>query len=196
MADLYVESSVTAPGQEYRSRERFLQRLTEDIRRPGFDMMVAEATVAAEAPALVGCIFGYPVGRDGSWWQGLDGEFPQDIEQLTASGHVFAITEIVVHPHEQHRGLAGRLQERLLAEHQASLGVTRVDQTDDAGQAAFRSWGWQDIGQIRDSLGSAVQRVLMLPLGERSAAVPDGLAHNADTEPPREADAPDPGMRR
>ncbi|WP_406505627.1 hypothetical protein [Streptomyces sp. NBC_00212] len=48
-----------------------------------------------------------PVRRDGTWWRGFHGPLPQRIEQLTASGHVFAITEIVVHPHE----MAGRQED-------------------------------------------------------------------------------------
>ncbi|GHG47773.1 hypothetical protein GCM10018779_05340 [Streptomyces griseocarneus] len=195
LADLYVESADTQPGEEYRSRVSFLRRLADDVRRPGFDMMIAEATQAGQAPALVGCAFGFPVRRDGFWWQGFSGALPQDVEQLTASGRVFAISEIVVHPHERDRGLAGHLQERLLTSHQASLGATLVDQADRVSRAAFRSWGWQDIGEFRWPPGPTVLRVLVLPLGERSAAKPDGPVHNADTEPPRGADAKDPEMR-
>ncbi|GAA3083461.1 hypothetical protein GCM10020000_82020 [Streptomyces olivoverticillatus] len=158
-------------------------------------MVIAEATVAAEAPVLVGCAFGFPVRRDGAWWQGFSGMLPQDVEQLTASGHVFAITEIVVHPHERNRGLAGHLQERLLTNHQASLGATLVDQADRAACAAFQSWGWRDIGAFQWPSGPTVLRVLVLPVGERSVAKPDGLAHNAGTERPCEADGVDPGMR-
>ncbi|MFF3456734.1 hypothetical protein ACFYXH_20840 [Streptomyces sp. NPDC002730] len=178
LADLYVESTDTAAGEEYRNRQAFLRRLTDDVRRPGFAMLIAETTT------LAGCAFGFPVRRDGSWWRGFDGTLPQSIEQLTASGHVFAITEIVVHPHEQDRDLARRLQERLLADHQASLGATLVDQADRATYAAFQSWGWQEIGEVRRPPGPAVTRALVLALGERTAATPDGLAHNARTQRP------------
>jgi hypothetical protein len=99
LADLYVESTSTASGDEYRGREDFLARLAADVRQPGFSMLVAETA------ALAGCAFGFPVGRDGSWWQGFRGPLPQNLEQLTASGHVFAVTAIVVHPHERSRGL-------------------------------------------------------------------------------------------
>ncbi|WP_370417663.1 hypothetical protein AB8O64_02690 [Streptomyces sp. QH1-20] len=109
--------------------------------------------------------------------------------------HVFAITEILVHPHERDRGLAGHLQERLLTSRQASLGATLMAQADRVACAAFRSWGWQDIGEIRRQPGRTVLRVLVLPLGERGVAKPDGLAHNADTERPRGADGVDPGVR-
>jgi hypothetical protein len=178
LADLYVESRVTTPGWEYRCRQDFLRRLARDVRQPGFAMLVANAS------ALAGCAFGFPVGRDGSWWQGFHGTLPQYIEQLTASGHVFAITEIVVHPYERHRDLAGRLQEGLLAYHQASLGATLVDQIDRSALADIRARGWQEIGEVRRSPGTTVLRALVLPLGERTANEFDGLAHNPRTQRP------------
>ncbi|MEV7340680.1 hypothetical protein [Streptomyces sp. NPDC093544] len=180
LADLYVESSETRAGAEFRGREDFLQRLADGVQLPGFDMLVAEAR------ALTGCVFGYPVPRDGSWWEGFDGPLPHNLEQLTASGHVFAILETLVHPHEHARGLARRLQERLLDDHQASLGATLADPSDRTARAAFENWGWQEVGRIHrpSTPGPAVLRVLVLPLGERSAAHPDGLAHNDRTQRP------------
>ncbi|CAL9480733.1 hypothetical protein SUDANB106_03059 [Streptomyces sp. enrichment culture] len=186
MADLYVESSRAQAGEEYRGREAFLRRLTGDIRRPGFALLIAED------PALAGCAYGFPVQREGTWWRGFDGPLTQSVEQLTASGHVFAITEIVVHPHTDDRGLARRLQQRLLAGQHVSLGATLVDQADSAVLDAFLSWGWQDIGVIRRPSAPAVLRpsdpvrlrALVLPLGPRAAARPDGLAHESRTQRP------------
>ncbi|GAA3799522.1 hypothetical protein GCM10022403_036960 [Streptomyces coacervatus] len=117
---------------------------------------------------------------------------PQSVEQLTVSGHVFAITEIVVHPHTDDQDLARRLQQRLLADHHASLGATLVDQADALACDTFLTWGWQDIGAIRrPSDPTAVRRsapvllrALVLPLGQRSAAHPDGLAHENRTQRP------------
>lgn len=178
LADLYVESTRTASGSEYRGRQDFLDRLAGDVRQPGFSMLVAETT------ALAGCAFGFPVGRDGSWWQGFQGPLPHHLEQLTASGHVFAVTAVVVHPHERDRGLTGRLQERLLADHHASLGVTLLDQDDDGAYSAFLSWGWQQTGQVHRSPGPAVLRALTLVLGGGNQPQPDGLAHDARTQRP------------
>lgn len=89
---------------------------------------------------------------------GFDGALPQSVEQLTASGHVFAVTEIVVHHHTDDQGLARRLQERLVADHHASLGATLVDEADAVARDAFLSWGWQDIGAIRRPTDPAVLR--------------------------------------
>ncbi|WP_240634403.1 MULTISPECIES: hypothetical protein [Streptomyces] len=178
LADLYVESSTTEPGEEFSGRQEFLSRLERDVQLPGFDMLVAEAQ------SLTGCVFGFPVPRDGSWWEGFDGPMPQNLEQLTASGHVFAILETVVHPHQHAHGLARRLQERLLADHQSSLGVTLVDQSARSACAAFKDWGWQEAGQIHRLPGPTALRVLVLPLGERTEDHPDGLAHNDRTQRP------------
>ena len=178
LTDLHVESYDTTAGQEFNGREEFLGRLAEDVQQPGFSMLIAEATT------LVGCAYGYPVARDGSWWQGFDGELPQNIEQLTASGHVFAVAGMVVHPHERHLGLADRLQDHLLANNPASLAVTQLDQADDGGLVVFRAWGWQEIGEVRRPADQAVLRALVLPLGDRTHAAPDGLAHNARTQRP------------
>ncbi|MFI6495074.1 hypothetical protein ACIBK0_48270, partial [Streptomyces sp. NPDC050564] len=92
LADLYVDSRETSPREEYRppGRQDFLNRLTGDIRRPGFAMVIAEAD------GLVGCAYGFPVRSDGFWWLGFDGALPRSIEQLTESGGVFAITDILV----------------------------------------------------------------------------------------------------
>ncbi|MBO0515376.1 hypothetical protein J0695_26805 [Streptomyces beijiangensis] len=140
--------------------------------------------LVAEAETLSGCVYGFPVQRDGSWWEGFDGPLPQNIEQLTASGHVFAIKETLVHPHDHPRELARRLQEQLLGDHEASLGAALVEGSGRKAAAALRSWGWQEVGRIDRPAGPAGLRVLVLPLGERSAAHPDGLAHNDQTQRP------------
>ncbi|MBB5105642.1 hypothetical protein [Streptomyces spectabilis] len=182
LADLYVESCVTDPGKEYRSpsREDFLNRLTGDTRRPGFAMVIAETD------GLVGCAFGFPVRGDGFWWIGFEGALSRSIEQLTESSSVFAITNILVRPHPQVLGqdVARRLQERVLTDHQASLGTTLVDQADRRALEAHRSWGWQDIGEIWRPTGHTMFRVLVLPLGERAVARLEGLTHHAWTRWP------------
>ncbi|WP_369243699.1 hypothetical protein [Streptomyces sp. R41] len=180
LADLYVDSRDMSARDEYRSRQDFLNCLTAEIRRPGFAMVIAETD------GLVGCAFGFPVRSDGFWWLGFDGALPRSIEQLTESGSVFAITDILVRPHpqDQDRDVACQLQERLLTDHQASLGVTLVDQADHPTLASLRSWGWLDVGEVWRSVGATVLRVLVLPVGERTAARLEGLAHDAWTRWP------------
>ncbi|MEU9172135.1 hypothetical protein AB0D34_30815 [Streptomyces sp. NPDC048420] len=171
LADLYAESRTTAPGDAYRSpsRQNLLNRLTADMRRPGFAMVIAETD------SLMGCAFGFPVRGDGSWWLGFDGALPRGIEQLTVSGNVFAFADILIRPHPQDRELARRVQERLLTDHQATLGATLVDRADHPTLAVLRSWGWLDIGELRRPLGATTFRALVLTLGERTTARLEGL---------------------
>ncbi|WP_369244785.1 hypothetical protein [Streptomyces sp. R41] len=180
LADLYVDSRETSPREAYRppGRQDFLNRLTAEIRRPGFAMVIAETD------GLVGCAFGFPVRSDGFWWLGFDGALPRGIEQLTESGGVFAITDLLVRPHPQDAHMARRLQERLLADHQASLGATLVDRADHPALTALRSWGWLDVGEIWRPVSATLLRVLVLPVGERTAARLEGLAHDAWTRWP------------
>ena len=175
LADLYVDSRETSVAEAYRSRSRqdFLNRLTGDIRRPGFAMVIAETD------HLMGCVYGFPVASDGCWWRGVDGALPRSIEQLTVSGGVFAITSILVQPHPRDQEVARRLQERLLSGHQASLGAVLVDPGDHQTLASLRSWGWLDAGEAWRPAGPAMFCALVFPLGERTAARLEGLAHDA-----------------
>jgi hypothetical protein len=180
LTDLYVDSRETSPREAHRrpSRQHFLNRLTADILRPGFAMVIAETD------GLVGCAFGFPVRSDGFWWLGFDGALPRSTEQLTASSRVFAITDILVRPHSQDAHVARRLHERLLADHQASLGATLVDRADHPALAALRSWGWLDVGEIWKPISATLLRVLVLPVGEGTAVRLEGLGHDAWTRWP------------
>ncbi|MFC7308636.1 hypothetical protein ACFQVC_31015 [Streptomyces monticola] len=180
LADLYEKSCATVPSESYRRRSRldFLSRLSDDTRRPGFAMVIAETQ------GIVGCACGFPVRSDGFWWRGFDGGLPRSVEQLTESGRVFAITHLLIRPRTRESDVARSLQERLLADHQASLGVTLVTQDDRPALVSLRSWGWRDLGEIRQSAGPAVFRVLVLPIGERTVLRLEGLARHAWTRWP------------
>ncbi|MFF1901572.1 hypothetical protein [Streptomyces sp. NPDC058206] len=116
---------------------------------------------------------------DGFWWLGFDGALPRTIEQLSESEHNFAITRILAAPHEQDDDIARRLQQRLLSDHQASLGATLVDQTDCPSLAAFRSWGRRDVGEVCKPPDPTICRALTLPVGERTNLRLNGLARRA-----------------
>ncbi len=151
LADLYMECTDTAPAHAYRGRgEVPATGSPETLRQPGFGMVVAETN------ALAGCVFGFSVGREGAWWRGFRGDPPRVVERLTAAGQVFAITTIVVHPHERDRGLTRRLQRRLLADHHAALGATLLASVDDDAYSGFAALGWHQIGEIYRPTGPMV----------------------------------------
>ncbi|WP_405769491.1 GNAT family N-acetyltransferase [Streptomyces sp. NBC_01538] len=160
LADLYVAAYQEPPGEEYRNRERFLARLAEDVQRPGFDMVVADDQ-DGEDDEPAGVAYGYPLHRDGSWWRGFVGVVPDEVEELTASGKVFVIAESMVLPEHRRRGIGGRLHQRLLTGASAAeLAVVLLGPTGTEAQAAFRAWGWDELGELRPDAGGSVFRVL------------------------------------
>ncbi|MFF7146355.1 STAS domain-containing protein [Streptomyces sp. SID2888] len=164
IADLAAESVAGTPGEAYHDRGDFLRRLAVMAHRPGFALLVAETTV------LVGCAFGFPVGPDGFGGRGFDGTLQETIQRLTSRARFVVLTQVVAHPHVQHRDIARRLQQRLLRDLHASLGVTLLHPADQAGQAAFSSWGWQNMGEVVGLPGPVAPCVLSLPVEGLSPA--------------------------
>ncbi|WP_078884174.1 STAS domain-containing protein [Streptomyces sp. NRRL S-340] len=164
IADLAAESVAGTTGERYHNRGDFLHRLTVTARRPGFVLLVAETTV------LVGCAFGFPAGPDGSGRRGCDGALQEIIQRLTSRARFVVLTQVVAHPHVQHRDIARRLQQRLLTDLHSSLGITLLHPADRAGQAAFSSWGWQNMGEVVGLPGPVAPCVLTLSVeGQPSA---------------------------
>ncbi|MGP4087700.1 hypothetical protein [Streptomyces sp. KR55] len=145
MGDLYAETSGGGPWAWNQARGAFLRRLAADVRRPGFELLIAETT------ALTGCAYGFPVRPDGPWWEGFDGYLPGRLLRIAAAGRLFVVSEILVPPRvrRQNQGrawnLARRLQRRLLTDHGSALGVTLVNRYDARTVEALRSWGWRYI---------------------------------------------------
>lgn len=161
IADLAMASVAGTSGASFHDRGDFMRRLTVSALRPGFALLVAETTV------LVGCAFGFPVGPDGSG-RGFDATLQESVRRLTACARFVVLTQVVAHPHVQHRDIARRLQQRLLADRHAALGVTLLHPCDRAGQAAFESWGWRNFGELVGLPGLGTPCLLTLPLEKPS----------------------------
>ncbi|MFD8912988.1 STAS domain-containing protein [Streptomyces sp. NPDC059575] len=156
IADLAAESVAGTPGEAYHDRGDFLHRLAVAAHRPGFALLVAETTV------LVGCAFGFPVGPDGSGRREFDGTLQGIIQRLTSRARFVVLTQIVAHPHAQHRDIARRLQQRLLTDLHSRLGVALLHPADQAGQATLSYWGWQNRGEVVGLPGLVAPCVLTL----------------------------------
>ncbi|MFD8307061.1 hypothetical protein ACFV29_32675 [Streptomyces sp. NPDC059690] len=154
--ELYARTSSCAPrepthvgpaGQDRYTA--FQQRLADHVRRPGFELLVAEAVGPSGARDLTACAYGFPVHRAGSWWRDLDGHLPEDLLDVAAVDGLFAIADILVErrvrTQDQTRdwNLARRLQKRLLGSHTGVLGVTLVDRDDMEKYRALLAWGWR-----------------------------------------------------
>ncbi|MFC8433405.1 hypothetical protein [Streptomyces sp. NPDC057253] len=142
------DPGIRAPSNQD-SGTAFRKRLAGLVRRPGFELLVAEEVGAAGEKVISACAYGFPVSGDGTWWRGLDGYLPEVLSRLTPSGKLFAIGDILVErrvrTQDQSRdwNLARRLQKRLLADHAGALGVTLADRADADTYRALLSWGWR-----------------------------------------------------
>ncbi|MFF1307974.1 hypothetical protein [Streptomyces sp. NPDC058307] len=137
--------------------------------------------VIAETDDRGRCASDFPVRGEGFWRFGFGAAPPRGVERLTPLGGVFAIIDFPVRPHPQDAHVARRSQERLPADHQASLGATLVDRADHPAFTSLRSWGRPAVGEIRKPVTATLLRVPGLPVGERTAPRPAGLAHDAWT---------------
>lgn len=164
IADLAAQSVAGTPGEACPDRGDFLRRLAVSAHRPGFALLVAETTV------LVGCAFGFPVGPGGSGRWEFDRRLQESIQRLTACARFVVLTQVVAHPHPQRRDIAGRLQQQLLTDRHAALGVALLHPADQAGHAAFESWGWQNMGEVFGLPGPVTPCVLILPRESTSPA--------------------------
>lgn len=144
VADVYVEAYRRVQGEEFNDREAFLETFAEDVQRPGFDMVVGGK--AGGGPSAYA--YGFLLDRDGEWWRGLRQDVPWDVEELTVSGQVFALAELMVLPQFRRSGVATRLVEQLLVRTEAALVTVRVDPANEAAVGALRSWGWTRLGAL------------------------------------------------
>ncbi|MFE0515776.1 STAS domain-containing protein [Streptomyces sp. NPDC058964] len=148
MSEDIADLAVAGPA----TRDDFLRRLAVSARRPGFALLVAETTV------LVGCAFGFPVSSGGWSERGLQ----ESIQRLTGCARFLLLTQVVAPQHAQHRDIGRRLQQRLLTDGCAGIGVALLHPADRAGQAAYDSWGWQNHGEMVGLPGRGAPCVLTL----------------------------------
>lgn len=152
-ADMFVEAYEGAAGEEFRDRQDFLRRFEDDVQQPAFDMVVAEG------PHPMGCAYGFRVDRAGNWWKGIGGGLPSDLEELTASGQVFVIVEMMVLPACRRTGVATRVQQHLLARSDAARAIALVAPGNTPAEAAYRAWSWEDLGAVGAGSGRPALRV-------------------------------------
>lgn len=143
VADVFVEAYQGSPGEEFHDRQEFLRRFTADTRRPGFDMVVASER------RMTGAAYGFVLDRADDRWREFTGDLPPQIEELTASGQVFALAELMVLPAFRRQGIATRLMNQLLLRSDAALITALVADDGEAAHSTLRAWGWDRIGDVR-----------------------------------------------
>ncbi|MBB1245604.1 GNAT family N-acetyltransferase, partial [Streptomyces durbertensis] len=131
---------------------------TEQTRAPGFRAALARARARAGSlrsggPEPVGIAFGRSLAADNVWWDRLLEPAPADLSHEDGR-RTFALLELAVRAPWRGRGVARRLHETLLADVPAERVLLNVRTDADAARAAYASWGYQPVGEMRGDDGA------------------------------------------
>ncbi len=136
--------------------DQFWERLTAYASRAGFSLVVGR--VDGE---LIGYALGYRLPEGARWWRGYRGDLPAD--QLVEDGRrTFAICEIMVRPTWRRRGYAHALHDELLADRPESRATLLVEPDNAPAHAAYRSWGWREVGHVKPSFPDSPLYISMM----------------------------------
>lgn len=157
LTDLYTEVYSEPPyawGPEHAAlfRERFdVQR-----RQEGFTLVTA-----GEHGHLVGFGFGVTLQPTTPWWRNLLTPLPDD---LTAErpGRTWALVELLVRAPWRRRHVAQTIHDTLLAGRSEERATLTVLPAARPALAAYRTWGWTQVGQKRNPLPGAPIFAVML----------------------------------
>ncbi|MFC8850411.1 MULTISPECIES: GNAT family N-acetyltransferase [unclassified Micromonospora] len=138
---LYLK--VYVGGDEFHSEDRYRRQLAAHMQRVGWDLVTA--TVDGE---LVGYSYGFPLPAGTGWWTGMQETVPSGFTDEDGK-RTFAISELMVAPTWQRRGIARALHDELLAERGEERATLLANPDNAPAQAAYRSWGWQKVTQLR-----------------------------------------------
>ncbi|MFK4065183.1 hypothetical protein [Streptomyces sp. NPDC029674] len=142
IADLYVEAVRGMAGAGFGDRRDFLLRFEHDVQQTDFDMVVADSA------GLVGCLYGYRAERSGAWWERFRAVLPPEVEEQTASGRVFLLSELMMTPAERGSDVASRLRTLLLTRHTSDVVVAVLKPDDDRGRHVLQAWDWTKLGEF------------------------------------------------
>lgn len=170
-----------------------VERLRDDFaRRAGFVMVVARVSDGGGdgdgGGDVAGFAYGAAVGRTNGWWQGLHVPAP-DAMSREDGARSFGLFELAVHPTHQGRGVAAALHRELVGvpERRGTAVPTsapaptpapmplrfphervllNVHRRASAARAAYRSWGYHEVGSTTPWPGADEYLMLVLDLAQ------------------------------
>ncbi|MFC6081768.1 GNAT family N-acetyltransferase [Sphaerisporangium aureirubrum] len=161
LTEVYLEVYGEPPygwGEEHAGL--FRDRFDVQRRQEGFDLVTAR-----EGGRLVGFGFGVTLRPASPWWQNLLSPLS---EEMTAErpGRTWALVELVVRAPWRRRHVAETIHDMLLGGRTEERATLTVLPQAAPALAAYRKWGWQQIGEKRNPLpGSPVFGVMVRGLG-------------------------------
>lgn len=157
IVDLYAVVYSEPPYEEGPDQvERFRSSLPEEIERPGFSMITADAE-----DRVMGAAYGWTMGA-GSWWSRADRDPPDPIRQVDK----FAIMEWIVHPGWRGRGIGSELIRRLLHDRPEKYATLASDPRSQARKMYERA-GWRQVARSILPWGPAMD-ILVLDISEKA----------------------------
>jgi len=165
---LYVATHSDVAGDAFYGADRFVKRLQNHVKAPGFELVVASIDTRN-----IGQAYGYTLQQDARWWKFLT--TPVDEALIKEDGtRTFALCELMIHPDFQRHGIARKLHDNTLSTRPESRATLLVRENNKAAQDAYAKWGWQKIGKLQPFPDSPNFDALIL-----------NLAHPHSNEPAR-----------
>jgi GNAT superfamily N-acetyltransferase len=151
LTDLYLETHSEQPYHDdpIFSRSQFIDRTTDQAKRPGFELVTVRA-----GDTLAGFSFGLPFAA-GSWWADCTMP-PQHILRAAK----FAVIELDVRRVYRGQGWGKALLDTLLSERSEPY-ATLAAIPESPAYAMYERWGWYKVGVFTDE---PVMDALALPL--------------------------------
>lgn len=139
--------------------DQFWERLVE-LYLHGRDFELVAAQIAG---TVVGYAFGSPRDQHGAIWDDLHSTYPEwDLPAEPVPMYMFR--EFATHPEHQRKGVGRRVHDALLQGRPEPAAELLVRKDNAPAQAAYRSWGWVQLGEKQPFPDSPVFDRLVLNL--------------------------------
>ncbi|MEV8375203.1 GNAT family N-acetyltransferase [Kribbella sp. NPDC056861] len=139
--------------------DHFWERLVE-LYLPGRDFELVAGRIAG---VVVGYAFGSPRDQHGTIWGDLHSTRPEwDLPAEPVPMYMFR--EFATHPDHQRQGVGRRVHDVLLQGRPEPVAELLVRKDNVPAQAAYRAWGWVQLGEKRPFPDSPIFDRLVLQL--------------------------------
>lgn len=143
LTDLYAEVYADRLSDPFFSLDRFQERLTGHVSRPGWEVVVGQ-----DGDRAIGYAYGAPLPQRARWWAGMLAPLPEHVTHETGT-RTLALFELLVLKPWRKTGSAHRIHEELLAGRPEERVTLLVEQTHPRVKALYEQWGYENVGDQR-----------------------------------------------
>ncbi|MEV4432339.1 GNAT family N-acetyltransferase [Streptomyces sp. NPDC049585] len=144
--------------------EAFVGRFRQHAQRPGFRLVLAR-----EGAEVVGFAFGFPLPAEATWWGFMLEPLPPEFTRETGT-RTFAVVQLAVRRPWRRCGTAAALHAALLDGAGVERAALHAYPAAGPAQAAYRGWGYVNVGRCRFADGGDEFDALVLTLPRCSGA--------------------------